>query len=486
MKNVQSLLVVGGGTAGLIAAIILKKKFNIQIDVVHSKNIGIVGVGEGSTEHFRDFINHAGIDQYQLIKECDATYKCGIMFEGWGDKDYLHSVAGMLNAKSGQYHHVYSKMISDNEPTLSLKSLWESRVDKSFLGNSQDYIVNQFHFNTYKLNEFLTKFAKNIGINVLEDDIEDVLLNEQGEIDSLKGVQRNYHYDFYIDSTGFKRILMSKLGAKWVSYGKFLKMKAAIAFPTPDTEEYNMWTLAKTMNYGWMFRLPVWGRGGNGYIFDSDYINEEQAKQEVEQLLGHEVEVGKTFKFDPGCVDRAWIKNCVAIGLASNFVEPLEASSIGSSIQQAFLLMHRLSNYDNVAIHRYNKSFTDLMENIRDFVLLHYIVRKDNSNFWKDISNNGDITDSLGSHLENWRYRLPIAEDFNEYSDYIMFKAENFIHVLDGLNLIDRLAIKKEFEKLDPSIQSHAQHTINSALEYQKNAPTFSHKEILGLIRKYY
>lgn len=485
MKQVNSLLVVGGGTAGLIAAIILKTKLDIKIDVVHSKNIGIVGVGEGSTEHWKDFMDHAGINQYDLIKECDATYKSGIMFEGWGTKDYLHSVAGPLNARTGQYHHVYASMIANNAPTLTLPSMWNSRVPKSVLGNSNAFIVNQFHFNTHKLNDFLIKIAKSKGISVIEDDINDVTLNDQGEIDKIVGVQRNYTYDFYIDSTGFKRILMNKLGAKWNSYGKYLKMKSAIAFPTPDTEEYNMWTLAKAMDYGWLFRLPTFGRGGNGYIFDSDYITAEQAKTEVEQLLGHEIEVGKSFNFDPGAVDRAWIKNCCAVGLSSNFVEPLEASSIGSSIQQSFLLMHRLLNYDDNTIHRYNKSFTDLTENIRDFVLLHYITRKDNSPFWKDLAGN-DITDSLGSNLESWRTKLPISEDFNEYSDFIMFKAENQIQIMDGLNLFDRSAIKREYESYRPFVKESVAAIMRNYEDLERNTPTFSHKEILSLIRQYY
>jgi tryptophan halogenase len=102
MKIVKSILIVGGGTAGLITAMILKKKLDIQVDVVYSKNVGIVGVGEGSTEHFREFMEFVGINQFEIIKETDATYKAGIMFEGWGSKDYFHSVAGPFNKKYGQ------------------------------------------------------------------------------------------------------------------------------------------------------------------------------------------------------------------------------------------------------------------------------------------------------------------------------------------------------------------------------------------------
>ena len=114
MKNVKKLLVVGGGTAGLISALILKKRLNIQVDLVYSKNVGIVGVGEGSTEHWREFMQFMHLDLYTVIKECDATYKAGIMFKNWGDRDYLHSVATPFDSKISQYPFVYAKQIAEN------------------------------------------------------------------------------------------------------------------------------------------------------------------------------------------------------------------------------------------------------------------------------------------------------------------------------------------------------------------------------------
>ena len=136
MKTVKSILVVGGGTAGLISAIILKKKLDVQIDIVHSQNIGIVGVGEGSTEHWKEFMTYVGIDQYTLIKETDATYKSGIMFQNWSTKDYFHSVTAPLNHKTAQYHHVYASQIAKDSHIMTPKSFWENRIDRRFLNNS--------------------------------------------------------------------------------------------------------------------------------------------------------------------------------------------------------------------------------------------------------------------------------------------------------------------------------------------------------------
>ena len=483
MNNVKSLLVVGGGTAGLVAALILKKRLDIQVDLVYSKSIGIIGVGEGSTEHFREFMEFVGINQYDLIKECDATYKCGIMFEGWGDKDYLHCVIPPYNKKTAQYSTIYGHQIANNSSYVTPEIPWHNRVNRWFVNRPEEFPYNQFHFNTHKLNKFLFDIASAAGIRIIEDEINDIVLDDNGYIKYLTGSKQQYQYDFYIDSTGFKRPLMEKLGAKWNSFGKYLKMKAAVVFPTGDEDNYNIWTLAKAMDYGWMFRIPVWGRHGNGYIFDSDYTNFDQAKAEVEKLFGREIDFGKEFKFDPGCLDRAWINNCCAVGLSGSFVEPLEATSIGTSIQQSFLLMHKLINYDQKVIDSYNKSFTDVMENIRDFIVLHYVTNKTNTQFWKDISSI-ELPDTLKSKLDIWKNKLPIEEDFSELSDYKLFGVDNYTLVLEGLNLFNRDAIKKEFESNPSYIKYAAQQEIEKQLQFEKSVDTITHKKLLELIRE--
>lgn len=482
MKSVKKLLVVGGGTAGLIAATILKRHLDIEIAVVYSKNIGIVGVGEGSTEHFKDFANFVGIDQYTLIRECDATYKSGIMFSGWGEQDYLHSVVGEFSTRHAQYHSLYAKQIGEGNPYLNYDFIWKSRINKWYFNRREDWPFNQFHFNTFKLNDFLIKIAKDMGIDVIEDDIADVILDDTGSIKELIGSKRNYNYDFYIDSTGFKRLLISKLGAKWQSYGKYLKMKSAITFPTGDEDNYNLWTLAKAMDYGWMFRIPVWGRHGNGYIYDSEYITKEQAKEEVEKLLGTEIEVSKEFNFDPGCLDRVWIKNCCAIGLSGSFVEPLEATSIGTSIQQAFILMHKLSNYNEKVIDNYNSSVNSIMENIRDFIVLHYITKKENTQFWKDVKKT-ELPETLKSKIDLWKHKLPVNEDFNNDSNYTLFRSANFILVMAGLDLFDKNSIYKEYKSLSKFNQKETESILSNIIEKEKQIETISHKQLIWLIR---
>ena len=485
MQTLKKITVVGGGTAGFVSALILKTRFpHLEITLVESSRIGIIGVGEGSTEHWHEFMQYIGVPFRTVIKECDATFKCGIMFRGWAKEDYLHSIGAEAGIKNGQYASVYGKLISEKSPNwmFNQSNSWENKMDYSRLEPDAGPAWNQYHFNTHKLNDFLHRVALEKKIVIVEDEIADVVLAEDGSIDHLVGEKAQYRSDFYIDCTGFKKLLISKLGAKWQSYGEYLKMKAAIVFPIGDTDEYNMWTLAQAMDYGWMFKIPVWGRSGNGYIFDSDYITPEQAKDEVENFLGHPIEVAKTLRFDPGALDKVWIKNCCAVGLSSSFVEPLEATSIGTSIQQVFLLMHRLPNHDEHTIEKYNKDIGDILNNLRDFVILHYVTKKDNSQFWLDIQKL-KLPETLENNLRKWRKNLPIAEDFKGSSDYKLFSEMHFIHIMNGLKLFDTGAIQNEYDMMNPVIKTIAENHIREKRTLEKITPTVGHKEYITHIR---
>lgn len=480
----KEIIIVGGGTAGYLTALILKTRFTDQLNItiIKSNKIGIIGVGEGSTEHWKNFLDYTGIDNYELIKETDATLKSGIMFKDWSDEDYLHSVpTNLMNLRLAQTQIGYLKLITEDAEQKKFNNplYWENKVDVDFINEKNILPTNQYHFNTFKLNEFLNKKSIEKKINIIEDEISSVSLDEKGFIKNIIGEKKEYNSDFYIDCTGLKRLLISKLGAKWQSYSKYLKMNEAIAFPTKDTEEYNMFTISKAMKCGWLWRIPTFGRWGNGYVFNSDYINADQAKKEAEEHIGHEVEIFKNIKFDAGALDKVWINNCVAIGLSANFVEPLEATSIGTSIQQAFLLMHHLPNYNKSVSDYYNKQVNFIMNNIRDFIVLHYITKKQDSNFWKDINKN-EIPDSLKENLNKWKCRLPIREDFLQ-SNYLLFYECNWINVLYGLNLLNINNLKKEISFFSKEKLDRTEVDLKNISLY--NPKTIRHKDYLTFIR---
>ena len=486
MRRLESVKVVGGGTAGFVSALILKTRYpHLDIEVIRSTKIGIIGVGEGSTEHWSEFMKYIGVSFKEVIQECDATFKAGIMFQNWGKEDYLHNTSADLDRLNGQSFFIYSHLIANQRPKYEMNPLrsWRNILPSGFADEeNDDSPFNQFHFNTHKLNEFLTKVAIEKEIKITDDEIIDVTLNDLGEIDTIKGNKDTYKAEFYIDCTGFKRVLIGKLGAKWESYSKYLKMKSAIVFPTEGTDEIPMWTTAKAMDYGWRFRIPVQGRYGNGYIFDSDYITADQAKDELDKEFSQDIEIKKQINFDPGALDNAWIKNCVAVGLAGNFVEPLEATSIGTSIQQMFLLMHRLPNYTQKTIDLYNKDLKGLMENIRDFIILHYVTKKDNSQFWLDLQNQ-ELPETLQDKLERFKYNLPIEDDFRNVTKYALFGASNWIHVLYGLDLFDIPSIQLEHSMYHPYIRDHALEVLERVRTFEVETPMMSHRMFLEVIK---
>lgn len=485
MNQVKSITIVGGGSSGLVAALILKESLDIDVTLIYSSKIGIIGVGEGTAGNFNQFLKFVNINPSQIIKECDATFKIGVMLDDWiKGKKFLHAIqTPFCSTRFGQYNPIFGKEMSlEGSNYIHLNNLKDNLIQENAIDVDIYQACTDYHFNTFKLNDFLIKVAKNKKIKIFDDEIIDVALDQYGNIDKVIGKNLTYKSDFYIDSTGFKRILMNKLGSKWISFNKYLKMKSAIVFQGPDEQEYNYWTLSKAMNAGWVFKIPVWGRTGNGYIFDSDFISAENAKIEFEKMLGKEIEIGKHINFDVGMIDNVWIKNCVAIGLSGSFFEPLEASSIGLTMQQASLLRHKLANYDDRVIKDYNQSFTRMVENIRDFIVLHYITKRKDTEFWRNVSKI-ELPDSLQYNLEKWRTKLPIDEDFSNNSNYILYNADSFSVLMAGLELFDKKAILKEYNSISKNIKNISENIIKMEKIKEEQTKFLSHKKILEIIR---
>ena len=451
---IKKLIVLGGGNAGLMSALYLKKALpDLEISLIKSKKIGTIGVGEGSTEHWTTFANAVGISILDLIKHCGATIKIGIKFEDWhGDgTSYFHSLPQYLvsfDAYSGAAHTMM-RLIGDGISTEGLH--WQLPMDGYVHEPLTDYF--QFHFDSEKLNKFLEDKCLELGISVVEADVVGPILDQQGFISHIVDDQGYQHSaDFFIDSSGFNRIIASKLGAEWVDWSKHLPLNSAIAFQTPYEEKIPPYTLAKAMTSGWHWRSPVQDRFGNGYVFSDQFISEDQAVGEIQKHFKDTIKVGRKINFVSGKVNKAWIKNCVSIGLSSNFVEPLEASSISTTIQQLRLLTTSIWNWskeDTGTVKEYNKIVDDMLYNVLNFIQLHYFTQRNDTEFWRWCKNEITVTDFNKENIEvfkkNFVNQIVLPED-GTMNNFKIYDCLNWIQVMHGLRMFDQKSIKALYE----------------------------------------
>lgn len=481
---IKKIIILGGGTSGLIAALILKSRYNkMDISVIKSSEIGIIGVGEGSTEHWTTFMQICGISVNDLIRETDATFKNGIKFINWnGDNDYyFHSLNSSYNHESSNsFRFIYADIIGNG---LDHHRLVSKNVHESTHAEPLEFSVNQFHFNTHKLNDYLLKLCSLRSINIIEAKILDLCIDENGYISNLIDDKNTKHFaDFFIDSSGFKRIISSKLGTRWIDCRKYLPMNAAIAFPTERLEQIPSHTISTAMSSGWMWRIPTQERFGNGYVYNDDFISETQAIDEAQSVFQKPIEIAKKIKFSAGYVDKFWIKNCVAIGLSGSFVEPLEASSIGTSIQQTISLAKHLALWEkgNSSIaDRYNIECVDICKNIIDFVQLHYFTSRKDSDFWRSCEDI-DKTDFNRETLEDFKNTFPSSVFFT--GPYLLFKDQNWLMIMHGLKMFDPEKIKSFLDFQNEEIKFTATLAVDLLQEWSQRECFFSHRQALNII----
>lgn len=494
---IKNMCIVGGGTSGMVAALMVKKSWpSIKVTVIESSQIGIIGVGEGSTEHWRKFIEKVDISIFDLIRETGATFKIGIKFTNWhGDNThYFHSLIEDLCPHCNQTGMPYTwyKMVGEKwDPNRTVGGGQYGRHYEPLHDN-----INQFHFDTFKLNQFLHKTCTDRGIEIVDTIVKDVVLDEQGYIKELiSETDQKFEYEFYIDCTGFKRVLASKLDVGWIDKTQQLPMNSAIAFPTGYEEVIPSWTEATALSSGWAWRIPTQDRFGNGYVYSDKFISDQNAYDEISQhyeqnLQIKDIEIGRKFKFGAGFVDKFWSKNCVSIGLSGIFVEPLEASSIGTTIQQCFMLVPSLASYDKgetFTERKYNEVMSKVSENIIDFIQLHYLTERQDSDFWKFCKNDLKLTDFNREYLPYFKKCLTNVFYFNEH--FTLFKHLNFMQVMHGLRMFDSENLLKIYKEHYEGIYASDVDRVvrlNEDLSDIRNLTYYSHRESLKRLSERY
>ncbi len=340
-------VVIGGGTAGWLSALFLNKMMPYsKVTLIASKELGILGAGEGTTPHFVKLMRDLDIPESGLYENAKATVKNSIKFTNW-------------NGNNGTYLHPF------------------------FNG---EYA---FHFDANLLAKYFQTLGEERGIKYIDDEVINFKFKNNGDIESIElKTGKSISSDFVFDCSGLRRILIGKhFKAKWNSYTDFLPCKKAIPFFIEhDNKNIPDYTESIAMKYGWVWKIPVQGRYGCGYVFDSDFTNELEAQAEVEELFGHKITVPRVFSFEAGSYDKIWINNCLAVGLSSGFTEPLEATSIWlqvMTLRNWKLMMDKKLQGDPNAVKSYNILQKNLNEDLRNFIHLHYLTKRNDSEFWK-------------------------------------------------------------------------------------------------------
>lgn len=486
--TVSKLVVVGSGTAGLVNALVAKRiLINLDVVVVSSDAIGIIGVGEGSTEHWSTFEKLAQIDRAKMVKETDATFKFGIRFKDWTKQtpDYFHSISGGQSVHStfvGAYNWVHTEG-RQLTPVFGLPSLTRNLVRD--MGEDTLNQTNQFHFDTHKLNTFLRGECEDAGVHFVEGKVVDLQRNpNNGDVTSLLlDDGQSVSCDFVVDATGFSKSIISRLtDINWVSYRDYLPTDSALVFPTPEDNKNGIkpYTLAQAMSAGWMWEIPTQKRRGNGYVFSQSHITDDQAMEEAERVSGFSIgDAGRFIRFEPGYVANSWVHNCIAVGLSSNFVEPLEATSIAASINQAMLLTSYVPVYQpkhEKLRSEYLRIFDSMMENLLTMVAMHYVSDRRDTDMWREHKHRP--RPELLTHLIDIMSIRGLEEHDIPATGFELFRGPHFWHVAQGQNLINAEGCKMNLELRGSS--DFLQQEVGSIVQENKSLPFISHRDALA------
>ncbi len=473
MRKLKNVTILGAGTAGWISAYILSDFFftnkqNVKVTIVDPSSIPIIGVGEGTTGIFYDFLKRYNLDELDFLRETKATLKFGIVHKDWkelnhqyyGPIDDPHLLASKKDPEDFEYLNVYAVAAGRSVADVHLHTkLMETNKVPFNLENSRPDLKSPFfyayHFDNHLVGNYLRKRSKNI--EILDEVYTHASLNENGEIEKLHFESgKEIETDLVLDCTGFRKLLINKLyNVGWKSYQKNLPVNRAMPFFLKlDEKNISNYTLAWAQKNGWMWQIPTQERIGAGYVYCDDFTSPEEAKIEIEKVLGHEIEPRNDIKFTSGRIEKSWVKNCIAIGLASGFLEPLEATSIHSTLIQMILFatdyLKEEMDFNNEKImdefnDRVGRQFDDFMI----FLNTHYVSNRDDSDFWKYVKNECIHEDTL-SLINKWKNQLPRMSDFELYlSGLPHVQSQLYYPVLDGLGLLQKDVAREEMNKFN-------------------------------------
>lgn len=451
-NNIKSLVIVGGGTAGWMAAAAIVKLMGprVKITLVESDDIGIVGVGEATIPPIKIFNDLIRLDEDDFLEKTQGTFKLGIQFVDWFKKGHSYSHDfGPIGKDLGYFpfHHYWLKQRERGKP----ESLWDYSVNNLAIRQNKfdrlewipesplPGIVNAFHFDASLYAKYLRVLAEKMGVKREEGIVTNAILNpENGFIKSIQMKDgREIHGDFFIDCTGFRALLIGEaLGTKFEDFSNHLPVNRALAVPCEGVSPITPYTRSTAHRAGWQWRIPLQHRIGNGAVYCSDFMNDDEA---ADQLLanidGKALADPRLIKFTTGRRSDFWVKNCVSIGLSGGFLEPLESTAIHiiqTSIVRLIEFFPQMGENKEAAF-EYNNLLKSEFDYIRDFIVLHYHANERNGEDFWDYMRNKPIPDTLVHKIELFRQSGIINA---HHSD--IFKLSSWLQVMIGQGIIPK------------------------------------------------
>lgn len=498
MEKVQKIIIIGGGSSGWMAASYIFKALNLNIDltVIESPKIPRIGVGEATIptikEELFDFLE---IPEEEWMPICKGTYKLGIKFANWkksaeeGGDHYYHSFGELATCSNIPLSQVwmYKRFHDYKKPhdysCYVTPAICDRYKSPRYL-DGKKVVHYAYHFDALDLANFLKGWCIDRGVNYVQDEIVNVMLDEQGNIKSLLGQEGElYEADLFIDCSGFAGLLIEKaLKEPLVSFADCLFTDSAVAMNIPsDSEKEGIrpYTTATAFSSGWQWEIPLFGRSGNGYVYSSAFQSAEEAEKEMRKFFGAKVEniEARHIRFKSGRRRRSWVKNCVSFGLSSSFLEPLESTGLYFIYAALYQFMQYFPNkeIDPALRDKFNERVAYMVEDVKDFIVMHFCTSpREDTPYWRANKHDLKIPDSLKQILELQKAGGVLKKSYatDEFL-YASFEAgfdrfwtnSNYQCVLLGQNYLPekylpllghRTDIIKEAEKMFSDIESRS------------------------------
>ncbi|MBC6983413.1 tryptophan halogenase family protein [Caulobacter sp. 17J80-11] len=448
-RALRDIVIVGGGTAGWMAAAALSKVVgtqNYSITLVESEQIGTVGVGEATIPAISLFNNVLGLDEDEFVRETNATFKLGIEFIDWARLGHTyHHPFGLFAGDLGGIgfsHYWFRWLKAGGDPdnlmfSAEAEAARRGRFTRADGRPGLPKLHYAFHFDASLYAAYLRRFAEARGVVRVEGKV--VRVRQHAETGFIEGLElddgRRLHGDFFFDCSGFRGLLIEEtLKSGYEDWSRWLPMNRAAAMPCARVEDPAPLTRSTAREAGWQWRIPLQHRTGNGYVFCNEFIAEQEAMDLLSRRLdGAALDEPRLLKFVTGRRKTCWVKNCLALGLASGFLEPLESTSIHlvqSGISK-FLTLFPKNGCDPKLVDRFNWEMERDYVSVRDFVIAHYKVsERDDTPFWR-YCRDMDAPDTLAAKLELFRTRGEVLVDNHE-----LFREVNWFAVLYGQGLV--------------------------------------------------